>query len=119
MTTLLTRPGWAARRRSAASMWSKIGLRPNLSIAPRSQQTPKRMRGEFDVVAFGWANEPNLDSSSLLTQLIHKTGAAAGVFNWGEWGDDRIDALNAQAAVENDPAKRTAMLTAAMNIAKD
>lgn len=104
---------------AVASMWSRIGLRPNLSIAPRSQQTPKRVRGEFDVVAFGWANEPTLDSSSLLTQVIHKKDAAAGVFNWGEWGDDRIDALNAQAAVENDAAKRTAMLTAAMKIAKD
>ena len=55
---------------AVAAMWARAGLRPNLSLAPRSQQTPKRVRGEFDVISFGWANEPMIDAYSILIQVM-------------------------------------------------
>lgn len=104
---------------AAAAMWSRIGLKPNLSIGPRSVQNPKRVKGEFDIATLGWANEPMIDSYSLLVQVLHSKTGTAGVFNWGGWGSPEIDRLTDQAAKELDPAKRLPLQTQALKIAKD
>jgi peptide/nickel transport system substrate-binding protein len=103
---------------AVAAMWSRVGLKPDLSIAPRSQQTPKRVKGEFDVATLGWANEPMIDAYSILIQVMRSKSGSGGVFNWGNWGDPRIDALIDKAGVELDPAKRIPMMTEALRIAK-
>jgi peptide/nickel transport system substrate-binding protein len=103
---------------AVASMWSRAGLKPNLSLAPRSQQAPKRVKGDFDVISFGWANEPMIDAYSLLVQVLRSKSGTGGVFNWGNWGDPRIDALVDKAGVELDTPKRIAMMKEALKIAK-
>ena len=103
---------------AVASMWSRAGLKPNLSLAPRSQQTPKRTKGEFDVISFGWANEPMIDAYSLLVQVIHSKTGTAGVFNWGDWGDAKVDALIDQAGVELDNPKRIELMKQALKLVK-
>ena len=104
---------------AVASMWARAGLKPNLSMAPRAQQTPKRTRGDFDVISFGWANEPMIDAYSLLVQVIHSKSGTAGVFNWGNWGDPKVDALIDQAGVELDTPKRVALMKQALKLVKD
>jgi peptide/nickel transport system substrate-binding protein len=103
---------------AVASMWSRAGLRPNLSLGPRSTQTPKRVRGEFDVISFGWANEPMIDAYSILIQVMRSKSGSGGVFNWGNWGRPAIDALIDNAGVELDNAKRIPMMAEALMIAK-
>ncbi len=103
---------------AVAAMWARAGLKPNLSLAPRSQQTPKRVKGEFDVISFGWANEPMIDAYSLLIQVLHSKSGTGGVFNWGNWGRPDIDALTDKAGVELDTAKRIPLMTEALKIAK-
>ncbi|CAD5253256.1 Peptide/nickel transport system substrate-binding protein [Bosea sp. 62] len=103
---------------AVAAMWSRAGLKPNLSLAPRSQQTPKRVKGDFDVISFGWANEPMIDAYSLLVQVLRSKSGTGGVFNWGNWGDPRIDALVDKAGVELDTPKRIALMKEALKIAK-
>jgi peptide/nickel transport system substrate-binding protein len=104
---------------AVASMWSRAGLKPNLNMAPRSQQTPKRVKGEFDVISFGWANEPMIDAYSILVQVIRSKSGTGGVFNWGSWGNPRIDALVDRAGIELDNSKRISLMTEALMIAKD
>lgn len=104
---------------AVASMWSRAGFKPSLNMAPRSQQTPKRVKGEFDVISFGWANEPMIDAYSILVQVLRSKSGTGGVFNWGNWGDPRIDALVDKAGVELDNAKRVPLMTEALTIAKD
>jgi len=104
---------------AVASMWSRVGLRPNLSIGPRWQQTPKRVKGERDVISFGWANEPQIDAYSILVQVMRSKNATGGVFNWGDWGVPAIDALIDKSGVELDTPKRVAMMTEALKIAQD
>ena len=104
---------------AVAAMWSRAGLKPNLSLGPRSQQTPKRVKGEFDVISFGWANEPMIDAYSILVQVMRSKSGSGGVFNWGNWGRPDIDALIDKAGVELDQAKRLPMMTEALKIAKD
>ncbi len=103
---------------AVAAMWSRAGLKPNLSLGPRSQQTPKRVRGEFDVISFGWANEPMIDAYSILIQVMRSKSGSGGVFNWGDWGRADIDALIDKAGVELDSAKRIPMMSEALMIAK-
>ena len=103
---------------AVAAMWARAGLRPNLSLAPRSQQTPKRVRGEFDVISFGWANEPMIDAYSILIQVVRSKSGTGGVFNWGEWGRADMDALIDAAGVELDRPKRIALMSQALDIIK-
>jgi peptide/nickel transport system substrate-binding protein len=103
---------------AVAAMWSRAGLKPNLSLGPRSQQTPKRVKGEFDVISFGWANEPMIDAYSILIQVLRSRSGTGGVFNWGDWGRADIDALIDKAGVELDASKRIPMMSEALMIAK-
>lgn len=104
---------------AVASMWSRIGLKPNAAIAPRSVQTPKRVKGDFDVVTLGWANEPMIDAYSILIQVIRSKNATGGVFNWGNWGSPKIDELTDKAGVELDTPKRVKMMAEALQIVHD
>jgi peptide/nickel transport system substrate-binding protein len=103
---------------AVAAMWSRAGLKPNLSLGPRSTQTPKRVRGDFDVISFGWANEPMIDAYSILIQVLRSRSGTGGVFNWGQWGRPDIDALIDKAGVELDAAKRIPLMSEALMIAK-
>ena len=49
----------------------------------------------------GWANEPMIDAYCILVQVVHSKSGTAGVFNWGDWGDRRIDALIDKAGVDS------------------
>lgn len=104
---------------AVASMWSRAGLKPNLSLGPRSQQTPKRVKGEFDVISFGWANEPMIDAYSILVQVLRSKSGSGGVFNWGNWGRPDMDALIDKAGDELDTPKRIAYMNQALMIAKN
>jgi peptide/nickel transport system substrate-binding protein len=102
-----------------ASMWSRIGLKPKLDIAPRSVQTPKFTSGKTDVYAIAWATEPMLDSYSILVQILHTKTGTAGVFNWGGWSYPELDALVQKAGVELDREKRLAIQIEALKMVKD
>jgi len=104
---------------AVAAMWARAGLKPNLDMAPRSQQTPKRVKGDFDLISFGWANEPMIDAYSVLIQVLHSKSGTGGVFNWGSWGDPRIDQLTDKAGVELDATKRIPLMTKALQIVKE
>ena len=104
---------------AVASMWSRIGLKPKLDIAPRSMQVPKRTAGKTDVFTFGWATEPMIDTYSLLVQVLRSKSGTAGVFNWGGWTFTRIDQLTDQAARELTTPKRLALMSEALKVAKD
>ena len=54
---------------AVSAMWARIGLKPSLDTAPTSIQTVKFESGKFDVGILGWANEPMIDSYSILVQV--------------------------------------------------
>jgi peptide/nickel transport system substrate-binding protein len=59
-----------------------------------------------------------IDAYSILIQVMRSKSGTGGVFNWGNWGDPRIDALIDKAGVELDAGKRIPMMTEALSIAK-
>ncbi|WP_343712622.1 ABC transporter substrate-binding protein [Inquilinus sp.] len=100
------------------NMLSRAGFKPQLDIAPTAAQAPKRTGGLADVYLIGWANEPMLDSYSILLQMIETKTDKAGVFNWGGWSYPEIDKLIVQASTEMDRGKRLALQTRALEMAK-
>lgn len=100
------------------NMLSRVGFKPSLDIAPAAAQAPKRTGGQADVYLIGWANEPMLDSYSILLQMIETKSDNAGVFNWGGWSYPEIDSLIVQASTEMDRSKRLALQTKALEMAK-
>lgn len=100
------------------NMLSRAGFKPQLDIAPTAAQAPKRTGGLADVYLIGWANEPMLDSYSILLQMIETKTDKAGVFNWGGWSYPEIDRLIVQASTEMDRTKRLALQTRALEMAK-
>lgn len=103
---------------SLVSMETRAGFKPKLDIAPTAVQAPKRTTGQADVYIIGWANEPMLDSYSILMQMIQSKSDVAGVFNWGGWSYPEIDKLIIQASTEMDRDKRLALQTKALEMAK-
>lgn len=104
---------------AASSMWARIGVRATPVIGPRAAMTGRRVQAQFDVTTLGWANEPAIDALSLLVQVVHSKTGSAGIFNWGGWGQPEIDTLTDAASNELDRPKRLAMMTKAMQVAKD
>ncbi len=104
---------------SMVSMQTRAGFKASLDIAPTAVQAPKRSAGQADVFINGWANEPMLDSYSILMQMVQTKTDAAGVFNWGGWSYPEIDNLIVQASTELDREKRLALQTKALELAKE
>ena len=104
---------------AVASMWARVGLKVNAAIAPRSTQTPKRTKGEFDIATLGWANEPMIDAYSLLVQVVRSKSGTGGVFNWGDWGSAKLDALIDKAGTDLDTPKRIKMMAEALQMLHD
>jgi peptide/nickel transport system substrate-binding protein len=102
-----------------ASMWSRIGLEPELDVGPRAVQTPKRTGGQTDVYTLGWATLPMLDSYSPLLQIFHTKEGNSGVFNWGDWSYPELDALVQEAGKELDLERRLELQKQALQIVKD
>lgn len=102
-----------------ASMWSRLGLEPQLDVAPRAVQSPKRTGGNTDVYTLGWATLPMLDSYSPLLQIFHSKEGNSGVFNWGDWSYPELDTLVQAAGSELDLETRLQLQNDAMRIIKD
>ncbi|MBV0890248.1 ABC transporter substrate-binding protein [Paracoccus sp. Z118] len=101
------------------SMLTRAGFKPTLDIGPTAVQTPKRSSGKADVYLIAWANEPMLDSYSILVQMMQSKTGTAGVFNWGGWSYPELDTLIVQASTEMDRDKRLALQTQALKMVKD
>ncbi|RWR31010.1 ABC transporter substrate-binding protein [Sinirhodobacter populi] len=102
-----------------ASMWSRVGLKPQLDQGPRAVQTPKRSQGKVDVYTLGWATLPMLDTYSLTSQVLHTKEGTFGIFNWGGWSDPEFDKVTEQSATEMDNTKRLALESESLRIAKE
>ncbi|MDU8913915.1 ABC transporter substrate-binding protein [Aestuariicoccus sp. MJ-SS9] len=101
------------------AMWSRIGVKAQLSAQTPSKHFEKVLAGGSDIYMVGWATLPMLDSYSVLSALLHTPGDRMGAWNPGKYSNQEIDALTAKIAVELDPEKRNAMMSEALKIARD
>lgn len=101
------------------AMWSRLGVTARLNAQTKSKHFEKVLGGKTDIFMVGWATLPMLDTYSVLSALLHTPGDRMGAWNPGGYSSPELDALTAKVAMELDPAKRSAMMTQALKIAKD
>jgi peptide/nickel transport system substrate-binding protein len=100
--------------KTLASMWSKIGVKVRVNTMPRSIYFAKL--GNLDTSAYmlGWGGSVT-DAETTLTPIYRTRGAGGvGQFNYGQVNNPKMDQLAAQSSKEADPAKREALIKAAV-----
>ncbi|WP_207540544.1 ABC transporter substrate-binding protein [Sabulicella rubraurantiaca] len=102
--------------RAIASMWARIGVRANLNVMRYPPYMARFLNHQSDIFLLGWANTPQLDGFSLLNNVLHTKNQRSGSWNAGRVSDPAFDAIVARAAVEMDPARRTALMTEAFTM---
>ena len=101
------------------SMWAKVGVETALTAQTKSNHFPKVDRGETDIYMIGWATLPPMDAFSVLSSLLAGKQDGYGGNNAGGYHNQRVEELTRAAAVELDENERRAMMTEALQIARD
>ena len=104
---------------AVTAMWARIGVKAALNAQTKSKHFEKVLAGTSDIYMVGWATLPMLDSYSVLSALLHTKSDRMGAWNPGGYSNAMIDELTDKVAVELDQAKRTAMMSEALGLAKD
>ncbi len=108
---------------AAASMLARIGVKVNLQAIPKAQFFAKAgASGPYDTSfgMLGWTPD-SLDPYNVLLNIMgcRDDKGIGGPFNYGGYCSPTLDALSAKVLVENDTAKRDAMMLEALKIAAD
>jgi peptide/nickel transport system substrate-binding protein len=97
-----------------ASMLARIGIRVKVNALPTSLFIAKGQRMDTSLYMLGWGGAAT-DAIFLLQPVFHgRNDKGEGDSNWGNYRDDRLDALIDSAKVETDRAKRQALINEAM-----
>jgi peptide/nickel transport system substrate-binding protein len=106
---------------AVAAMWKRVGIDVELKTETRATYFPRQDKGETDVSMLGWATLPPMDTYSVLSAIFatRKAGTPLGGNNPNGLADPRFDDLAQKAGVELDEAKRRALLTDSLKIARD
>ena len=102
-----------------AAMWARIGITVRVELMPRAQYLQKI--GKLDTSAFmlGWGGAAT-DPIWMLKPVLHsRNDSGAGDANYGNFKNQKLDALIDALEVEMDAAKRLAMINDAIRIVQD
>jgi peptide/nickel transport system substrate-binding protein len=102
---------------TAVVMLARIGVKVDLTAQTKTRFFNKIAAPAYDTDFYllGWT--PNTyDAHNVLYNLITTRNLPRGEVNYGGYSNPKIDALTDQIAVENDPAKRNAMIEQATTI---
>ena len=97
-----------------ATMWAQLKVRVKVNGMPRSTYFQKMEKWDTSMYLLGWGGAVT-DAETTLTPVMRNPGAKGeGLYNYGRSRNDKFDALAAQSTVEADPAKREALIKAAL-----
>ncbi len=100
--------------KTLASMWAKVGLKVKLNAMPRSLYFAKLTKLDTSAYMLGWGGSVT-DAETTLTPIYRTRGPGGiGDFNYGQVNNPKMDQLAAASSREPDPAKRQALIKAAM-----
>jgi peptide/nickel transport system substrate-binding protein len=104
---------------AVAGMLARVSVRVKVNSLANARYFAKGQAREFSFYLLGWGG-PNNDAIFTLQPLLHSRNARGdGDFNWGDYRDEKMDALIDQAKVEMDPAKRQAFIDDAFRIERE
>ena len=103
-----------------AGMWAQIKVKVKVSTEPRATYFPRLEKYDFSMYMLGWGGAIT-DAETVITPVLRNNLGEKGIgaFNYGHARNDAFDALAAQTSVEADPAKREAMIKAALRMYKE
>jgi peptide/nickel transport system substrate-binding protein len=105
--------------KTLASMWARLGLKVRVNAMPRSIYFAKLGKLDTSMYLLGWGGSVT-DAETTLTP-IYRTRAPGGIgdFNYGQVNNPKLDQLAAASSKEPDPAKREALIKAAIKEQND
>lgn len=97
-----------------ASMWAQLKVRVKVNAMPRSTYFPKLQRFDTSMYLLGWGGAIT-DAETTLTPVLRSRGeGGVGSWNFGGVHNAKFDELAAASSREADPAKREALIRAAL-----
>jgi len=100
--------------KTLASMWARLGVKVRVNTMPRSVYFAKLGNLDTSMYMLGWGGSVT-DAETTLTPIYRTRGAGGvGQFNYGQVNNPKMDQLAAQSSHEPDPAKREALVKAAI-----
>ncbi len=97
-----------------AAMWAQIKVKVKVNAMPRALYFPKLEKLDSSLFLYGWGGSIT-DAEVVLTPVFRHRGAkGVGDYNYGNFRNDRADALAAQSSVEPDPKKREQQIRGAL-----
>ena len=102
-----------------ASMWAQIKLKVNVNAMPRATYFPKLEKLDTSLYMLGWGGSIT-DVETTFTPVYRNRGAGGiGSYNYGNYTDDKLDAVAAAQSKEPDPEKRKALIKEGFKLHND
>ncbi|MBC7938191.1 MAG: ABC transporter substrate-binding protein, partial [Chitinophagaceae bacterium] len=97
-----------------ASMWAQLKVKLRVNAMPRALYFPKLEKLDTSLYLYGWGGSVT-DAETTMTPVMRNRGEqGVGLYNYGNWRNDKFDALAARSSVEPDPKKREELIKAAL-----
>ena len=104
---------------AVAGMLSKIGVTVKVNAIPRAQYFPKAQRMEISFCMLGWGGATT-DAIFTLQPVLHsRNDKGDGDYNWGNYKDEKLDAMIDDAKGDTDPKRRQQTINKAMQYFHD
>ncbi len=106
--------------RAAASMFAAVGLDAELSTGPVRDYWPQLREDDFDMYLLGWS-PGTFDMEHPIRFLLHSQDdeKKLGSWNFGNYSNERVDALLPEIQQEINPEARQAMIDEVVAITQE
>ena len=100
-------------------MWAQLKLKIKVNAMPRATYFPKLEKLDTSLYMLGWGGSIT-DAETTFTPIYRNRGAGGvGSYNYGNYTDDKLDAVAAAQSREADPEKRKALIKEAFKLHND
>jgi len=102
-----------------AAMFARVGVKVSLTTIPRAQFFQRVDQFDISMHMYGWGGAATDPGFTLMPVLHSRDGKGKGDFNSGRHVDAELDRLIDASGAEMDPARRSALLLAALQRVRD
>jgi len=104
---------------AVAGMLAKVGITIKVNAIPRAQYFPKAQRMDISFCMLGWGGATT-DAIFTLQPVLHsRNDKGDGDYNWGNYKDEKFDAMIDSAKGDTDPKHRQETINEAMKYFQD
>ena len=101
---------------AVAGMLARVAVKVKVNSLQNPRFFAKGQSRDTSFYLLGWGG-PNTDAMFTLQPLLHgRTAKGDGDYNWGDYRDEKMDALIDQARVEMDRGKRQSLINEALRM---